>query len=118
MATEADDLARELGRLIETQTPFSDVPYGLVTKFLHEDGEETWLYTSEHTDADAVAGMWQYVPDHARLISSIPCPRAYEFRTVASSVTVHQLISKREENPVDRITPEKFFTAQILGRLR
>jgi hypothetical protein len=118
MTTEADDPSALLGRLIKTTIPFNNVPYGLVQRFARKGGDEIWIYTSEHTDAGAVNDMWQHMPENVRLIGSASCPHARDFEDEATSVTVHEFISKRGETPIDRITPEKFFAAQVLGRLR
>lgn len=119
MDDQADDpSALIMGPLVSTDTPYRDEPYGLLTRFHYAHGCVCWLYTSEHTDLDALVDAWHHVPEGADLGWQRRCPAAPEFKHVANSVIVHQLVSTDEGVPVARITPAKLFATKIMVELR
>lgn len=113
-----DPSALSMGTLISTDIPYRDEPYGLLTRFQYERGCVCWLYTSEHTDLDALVDAFGHVPVGAGLGWQRRCPAVPEFKHVANSVIVHQLFSAEGEEPVARISPEKLFATEIMVELR
>lgn len=109
------DEHRDLGPTTAADTPYYDAPYGLVTRFQHEHADEFWMYTSEHTDLMALDAMWQTMPDSIEHTESLSCRHAPEFKDLASTVTVHCFIARKEGDPIAGKETKVILSAQILG---
>lgn len=110
----AGDDEPKLGTPLGADTPFRDVPYGLLTRFSYTDGDLYFCYTSEHTDRDAVDEMWSFMPGSLSLIASEAARHAPEFKGAANSVMLHRLFSRREMISIAPISAEEFFATQVV----
>lgn len=92
---------------------YDDAPYALVRVWHHSRGDSYWVYTSEHTDADALADVWAVLPRGLESRGSEAVVRApAEFEATATRVTVTYLATRK--GIAVGITKEEFFTAQGL----
>lgn len=108
----------DLGPVMSTETLLMDAPYGILTVFHHLTADLWWMYTSEHSDADAVDAMFEQMPQTVCYRDSTQCRFAPEFKDCAVHVRVHEFISYRKGLPLARITPAFFFSTKVMGQLR
>jgi len=99
----------------KTETLYDDAPYARLMVFHYQWADVYWLYVSEHTDPDAIEDLWTHLPKTARFSESEPCARG--FGNDATRCVVHTFIARRGELIESSLTPEVFFTSQVMGQL-
>lgn len=57
-----DSYPQGMGTELGSDVIHTDIPFGLVQRFRYERGCVFWVYTTEHTDAEALEAVWAALP--------------------------------------------------------